>query len=133
MRARIERLDVRHELRSDARRRVHRHVITNEVRLSQRLLVQMLHGDILASDLCASALQPRRGRGKAKRLMAQFVSGNQDDVHNPQNVNRETKNGEHSQSRRASMGRDAAQCTACVKRRDINVTFYALRFTHYVS
>src|SRR5271157_5363038 len=60
---------------------MHRHIESNQPRLSHRLFVQGLPRQIQASDRMPAASQPGCGRGQPKWLPPQFVRRNQDDFH----------------------------------------------------
>ena len=80
MRSRVELADGGQHFDREARRGVHRHVESNQVRLTHRLLAQRLAREVQTRYPGAGAPQPRRRRRQPKRLPAELVSGNQNNV-----------------------------------------------------
>src|SRR5947207_1749836 len=72
----VEFADCGQDLDREARRRVHGHVESDQVRLAHRLLAQGLAREVETRHASAGAPQPRRRRGQPKRLPAELVSRN---------------------------------------------------------
>ena len=69
------------ELEGETSGRMHRDIKRYQTGFAQRLLIQWYPRQVEAGDLMASRAQPDRRRSQPEGLVAQFISRNQNDLH----------------------------------------------------